>query len=74
VVALALDHGVGIGNVVTISAGVAALAPNMFDQGLEALVRCADRALYRAKDEGRNKVVLASTLADVAAAGRSSAA
>ena len=74
VVALAIDHGLGVGNVVTISAGVAALAPNVFDTGLESLVRRADRALYRAKDEGRNKVVRASTLAETEEAGRSSAA
>ncbi len=42
--------------VVTVSAGVAALVPSPGSSVLE-LVRLADEALYRAKAEGRNKVI-----------------
>ncbi len=40
---------------VTVSLGVASLSEEYFD--LEKMLWCADRALYQAKDRGRNKVV-----------------
>jgi diguanylate cyclase (GGDEF)-like protein len=55
--ALGIPHSGGIGQVLTISAGVAAVQPQA---GLEVdrdlLVREADRALYQAKAAGRNGV------------------
>ncbi|MBM3573321.1 MAG: GGDEF domain-containing protein, partial [Alphaproteobacteria bacterium] len=42
---------------VTISAGIAALTASVFDLG--TLIGAADRALYRAKRAGRNRVELA---------------
>ena len=45
---------------VTISLGVASFPDDAATA--EALIRCADKALYRAKDAGRNRVVMASEL------------
>lgn len=44
---------------VTISAGVAALTPE--DKTLDELIERADRALYQAKEAGRNRVIVAGT-------------
>ncbi|MBY5921359.1 CHASE domain-containing protein [Ferrimonas balearica] len=49
------EHG-GLTGVVTVSIGVATLVPAV-DQTPENLVDLADQALYRAKSEGRNRVV-----------------
>jgi len=43
---------------ITASMGVAALSP---DESLEQIISRADKALYLAKDSGRNKVVLSKT-------------
>lgn len=66
VLALAIEHDACPSLVVTISAGVAAVAPNGFDADVETLVERADRALYRAKHLGRNVVACASALEEVA--------
>lgn len=56
--ALALPHAASAFAQVTVSIGIAALVPGPHD-GPEHLVRRADEALYRAKAEGRNRIVLA---------------
>ncbi len=55
--ALGIPHSGGIGQVVTISAGVAALRPQPgMDSDRDRLVHEADKALYQAKAVGRNGV------------------
>ena len=59
--ALAIPHPSSeVGPVVTISLGVAARVPSD-NEGPEQLMAEADAALYRAKDEGRNRVALTTT-------------
>jgi len=48
-------HG-GIGGVLTVSVGVASGRPAVDLASYEALIAAADRALYRAKRDGRNRV------------------
>ncbi len=53
-VAISADSSLARRHGVTLSAGVAGLGPG---QTADDLLRCADQALYGAKDEGRNQVV-----------------
>lgn len=57
---LELIHGGGIGGVVTISAGAAAMRPQAGGRPAD-LVALADKALYRAKAEGRDRCVRAQS-------------
>lgn len=43
---------------VTVSVGISALSPN--DGGIEDMLKRADQALYRAKREGRNRIILSA--------------
>jgi diguanylate cyclase (GGDEF)-like protein len=52
--AIAEDRSLARRHGVSVSAGVAAHTPG---QSADDLLRCADQALYRAKDEGRDQVV-----------------
>ena len=49
---------------VTLSIGIASYPEH--GKSAEELIRCADRALYRAKSEGRNRVVLFGTETTIA--------
>lgn len=51
---------------ITVSAGVAGLVKDI-DEGIDGLLRRADRALYQAKDQGRNRVCVAPASPDTAA-------
>lgn len=53
IAALARPHAKGVDGIVTVSFGVAAFEP-AFRLGVDALLNCADQALYQAKDQGRN--------------------
>ena len=52
-------HDLGIGEALTVSIGVAVADSHVTDPA--ALLRAADEALYRAKREGRDRVVLSAT-------------
>jgi diguanylate cyclase (GGDEF)-like protein len=65
--ALGLEHVDNApANVVTASLGVATLWPGTLapDVGPEILIQIADKALYKAKTTGRNRIVLASETAE----------
>ncbi|WGG52337.1 sensor domain-containing diguanylate cyclase [Rugamonas sp. DEMB1] len=53
---LRLTHAGNAGGVVTVSAGVEAFDPVTRDRCPLELIEAADRAMYRAKEEGRNRV------------------
>ncbi len=58
---LAIDHGPeDAGGLLTVSQGVAVFDPAVDDTPRALLARC-DRALFRAKDGGRDRIVVAAT-------------
>ena len=65
---LALPHARSPYGVITISIGVASLTPDT-DNDSAVLVQQADRALYRAKQEGRNRAELPALAAVITATG-----
>lgn len=60
VLALAIKHDVSPHDIVTVSAGVAAIGEIRSDDEPDQLLQSADRALYCAKSGGRNTVAVAS--------------
>jgi diguanylate cyclase (GGDEF)-like protein len=52
---LRINHGASAYRVVTVSIGAATAMPNT-GMTKSGLIRCADAALYRAKEDGRNRV------------------
>ena len=60
--AMQLHHGSSKASpYVTVSIGIASTIPDM-DKSVEVLIDSADRALYRAKQEGRNRVCIADDI------------
>jgi diguanylate cyclase (GGDEF)-like protein len=55
-----VPHPAGAGAAVTLSAGVAMVAPGAAAAAIEAAIAAADRALYAAKQQGRDRVVAAA--------------
>jgi len=52
-----LHEGSDVEPVVTVSAGVATVSPAETDRSPQGVIQLADRSLYRAKREGRNRVI-----------------
>ena len=60
--ALDIPHGTsGVGQTVSVSIGVATIIPAA-GMVSESLVAAADRALYAAKDGGRNRVIVSDNV------------
>jgi two-component system chemotaxis family response regulator WspR len=63
---LAIDNPRSPDGVITMSIGLATILPSKADSA-QALVARADKALYQAKNDGRNRVVVAAAAATAAA-------
>lgn len=61
VIALGIPHDGSLYGEVTVSLGIASMTPDESNQP-QSLVMAADRALYRAKREGRNRAVCSNDL------------
>ncbi len=48
-------HASQVGDIITLSMGIASVVPGK-QLNVKAFIRLADRALYRAKEKGRNRI------------------